>query len=92
MTHRVPIEDSLDLHSFRPRDIASVLDEYVSLAIEAGFPLVRVIHGRGRGVQRAIVQRILDAHPGVLEFWDDTAAHLGATVARLAPRARARSD
>ncbi len=87
MTHRVPVEDSLDLHSFQPRDIPSVVDEYISVAIEAGFSRVRVIHGRGRGVQRAIVQRVLDAHPGVLEFWDDAAAHLGATMARLAPKA-----
>lgn len=84
MTHRVPIEDSLDLHSFQPRDIPSVVNEYIFVAIDAGFSHVRLIHGRGRGVQRAVVQRVLDEHPGVLEFWDDTAAHLGATMARLA--------
>jgi dsDNA-specific endonuclease/ATPase MutS2 len=44
---------------------------------------VRLIHGRGRGVQRGIVQQTLDRHPRVVEFWDDTAAHLGATIARL---------
>jgi DNA-nicking Smr family endonuclease len=46
---------------------------------------VRLIHGRGRGVQRAMVQRALDQHPLVAEFWDDPRAHLGASVARLRP-------
>jgi dsDNA-specific endonuclease/ATPase MutS2 len=44
---------------------------------------VRLVHGRGRGVQRGIVQAALERHPLVVEFRDDTAAHLGATVARL---------
>jgi dsDNA-specific endonuclease/ATPase MutS2 len=44
---------------------------------------VRVIHGRGRGVQRGIVQAALERHPRVIEFRDDTASHLGATLARL---------
>jgi dsDNA-specific endonuclease/ATPase MutS2 len=41
------------------------------------------VHGRGRGVQRGIVQAALERHPRVIEFWDDPRAHLGATVARL---------
>jgi dsDNA-specific endonuclease/ATPase MutS2 len=44
---------------------------------------VRIVHGRGRGVQRGIVQAALERHPRVAEFWDDTASHLGATIARL---------
>jgi dsDNA-specific endonuclease/ATPase MutS2 len=44
---------------------------------------VRLIHGRGRGVQRGIVQAALERHPRVAEFWDDTASHLGATIAIL---------
>jgi len=81
--HRVPIERELDLHAFSPRDIPSVVDEYVTAASDAGIEEVRLIHGRGRGVQRGIVQAALDRHPRVVEFWDDTAAHLGATIARL---------
>lgn len=82
-TVRIPIERELDLHAFAPRDIASVVEEYVRAAAAAGLREVRLVHGRGRGVQRGIVQSALDRHPLVVEFWDDTAAHLGATIARL---------
>ena len=81
--HRVPIEREIDLHAFAPADIASVVDEYIRAAAEAGFEEVRVIHGRGRGVQRGIVQSALDRHPDVTSFWDDADSHLGATIATL---------
>ena len=84
--HRVPIEGSLDLHAFRPRDIPSVVEEYVRAAHEAGLREVRLIHGRGTGVQRGIVQSVLEKHPLVAEFHDAPDAHLGATVAVLAER------
>jgi DNA-nicking Smr family endonuclease len=80
---RIPIERALDLHAFAPRDIASVVDEYVREAHTAGFREVRLIHGRGRGIQRGIVQQALERHPLVVEFFDDPAAHLGATIAIL---------
>jgi dsDNA-specific endonuclease/ATPase MutS2 len=80
---RVPIGGEIDLHSFAPRDIPSVVQEYVHDAVEAGIGEVRIVHGRGRGVQRGIVQAALERHPLVVEFWDDPAAHLGATYARL---------
>ncbi len=83
MTHRVPIEDALDLHAFAPRDIKSVVEEYVNAAHEAGLREVRLIHGRGKGIQRGIVQQALERHPLVEAFWDAAEAHLGATVARL---------
>lgn len=83
---RIPIERELDLHPFAPRDIASVVDAYVEAAAAAGLDQVRLMHGRGRGVQRAIVQSVLDRHPRVLEFWDDAAASLGATIVRLVAR------
>lgn len=81
---QIPIEPSLDLHAFQPRDIPSVVDEYIRAAHERGLKEVRLIHGRGKGVQRGIVQNVLDKHPLVAEFWDATETHLGATVARLA--------
>jgi DNA-nicking Smr family endonuclease len=81
--HEIPIEDSLDLHTFAPRDIKSVVDEYVRAAHAAGLREVRLIHGRGKGVQRGIVQNALEQHPLVVEFWDATETHLGATVAVL---------
>ena len=80
---RIPIEAELDLHPFAPGDIPSVVAEYVEAAAAAGFDEIRVIHGRGRGVQRGIVQAALERHARVVEFWDDPRAHLGATVARL---------
>ena len=82
---RIPIEGELDLHAFTPRDIPSVVSEYVDSAAAAGLTEVRLIHGRGRGVQRGIVQQTLERHPRVEAFWDDTASHLGATVARITP-------
>jgi dsDNA-specific endonuclease/ATPase MutS2 len=85
MAHRLPIESTLDLHPFAPGDVISVVEEYVTAAAGNGFSVVRIVHGRGRGVQRGMVQAALDRHPLVQEFWDDTDAHLGATFARLAP-------
>jgi len=82
---RIPIEHELDLHAFPPRDVASVVHEYIEAAAAAGLREVRVVHGRGRGVQRGIVQGALERHPKVVEFWDDADSHLGATVARLTP-------
>ena len=82
---RIPIEDVLDLHAFAPQDIPSVVDEYLSAAHAAGFRQVRLIHGRGIGVQRGIVQQVLDNHPLVAEFFDHAESHLGATIAVLVP-------
>jgi DNA-nicking Smr family endonuclease len=82
---RLPIEDWLDLHTFAPRDVASVVAAYIDEAQAAGFREVRIVHGRGRGVQRGIVQQALDRHPAVVEFFDDPGAHLGATIAILTP-------
>ena len=83
MSMRIPIEDTLDLHAFAPRDIKSVVEEYVAAAWDHGLREIRLIHGRGRGVQRGIVQQALERHPLVVEFWDAPETHLGATVARL---------
>jgi len=80
---QIPIEGVLDLHTFNPRDIKSVVEEYVTAAWERGLREVRLIHGRGRGIQRGIVQQALERHPLVVEFWDAPESHLGATVARL---------
>ncbi|HZA35081.1 MAG TPA: Smr/MutS family protein [Vicinamibacterales bacterium] len=80
---RLPIEDALDLHAFHPRDVKSVVDEYVTAAHEAGLREIRLVHGRGTGVQRGIVQAALERHPLVLEFRDAADSHLGATIATL---------
>jgi len=82
---RIPIEAELDLHAFAPADVVSVVAEYIDAAAALGLCEVRLVHGRGRGVQRASVQSALDRHDLVIEFWDDPASHLGATIVRLAP-------
>ena len=79
----IPIEDAIDLHSFAPADVVSVVDEYLHAARNAGFQQVRLIHGRGKGVQRAAVQRLLGGHPLVERFWDAPESHLGATLVVL---------
>ena len=84
---RIPIEDSLDLHAFHPRDVRAVVDDYIDAAWEAGLREVRLIHGRGIGVQRGIVQQQLERHPKVRAFYDAPDAHLGATVAILGEEA-----
>ena len=66
-----------------------MVEEYVNAAHEAGLREIRLIHGRGKGIQRGMVQQTLERHPMVEEFWDATESHLGATVARLCPAARA---
>lgn len=83
--HRIPIERELDLHAFSPADVVSVIDEYIREAAARGFLEVRLVHGRGRGVQRGSVQAALERHDLVIEFWDDPVSHLGATIVRLAP-------
>jgi DNA-nicking Smr family endonuclease len=83
----IPIEDVLDLHPFRPGETASVVAEYVAAAAAKGFREVRLIHGRGIGVQRAIVRRTLERSSLVTSFEDATPERggWGATVVRLAP-------
>jgi DNA-nicking Smr family endonuclease len=73
----------LDLHAFRPADVTSVVEAYVAAAFERGLLEIRVIHGRGRGVQRGIVQAALERHPLVERFWDAPESHLGATLVML---------
>jgi DNA-nicking Smr family endonuclease len=81
--HHVPIEAAIDLHAFQARDIKNVVIDYIDAAYEAGLREVRLIHGRGKGVQRGIVQQALERHPRVSAFYDAPDAHLGATVAIL---------
>ena len=83
MIHRLPIESEIDLHTFQPRDIPSVVREYINAASEAGLREVRIVHGRGKGIQRGIVQATLDAHERVVEFWDDPTSSLGATMVTI---------
>ena len=66
----IPIEDTIDLHSFLPGEVTVLVEEYVYLAQSKGYSEVRIIHGRGIGTQRQIVHSILRRHPQVLHFYD----------------------
>jgi DNA-nicking Smr family endonuclease len=83
---RVPIEEAIDLHGFAPRDVAAVVEDYLEAASDAGFTEVRLIHGRGKGVQRADLHRRLRGHALVDDFWDAPESHLGATIVKLRHR------
>jgi DNA-nicking Smr family endonuclease len=81
----IPIEDALDLHAFLPREIPAVVASYLEAAANAGFHEVRLIHGRGSGVQRQRVRDTLARHPLVERFADAPAERggWGATLAWL---------
>lgn len=82
----LPIEDSLDLHAFHPRDVAGVVEEYLQVARQHGLREVRLIHGRGRGVQRARVHALVSRLPGVVRAYEAPPERggWGATVVELA--------
>ena len=79
----VEITDSFDLHSFPPSDVRRVTEEYLLLAREKGFRIVRIIHGKGIGMQREIVRKVLAETEFIEEFKDAPAfsGHWGATIA-----------
>src|SRR2546430_6522470 len=81
----IPITDVFDLHTIQPRDIKPVVEEYLKQAQRSGFPSVRIIHGKGKGVQREMVRAILDRTEFVTDWTDapPEAGGLGATIVRL---------
>ncbi len=82
---RLPITDELDLHTFRPRDVGPLVEDWVEEAWQAGFRLLRIIHGKGSGQLREKVHSVLRKHPRVLDFrlGGDRGGGWGATVVRL---------
>lgn len=82
----VPITDVLDLHWFRPNEIGSLIPEYLTEALEAGFTRVRIVHGKGTGALRKGVHKVLERDPRVesFEMAGDRGAW-GATIAHLRP-------
>jgi DNA-nicking Smr family endonuclease len=82
---RVPIEDSLDLHSFLPQDVRDVVSDYLEEAALRGFREVRLIHGKGKGVRRAEVRRLLSGDARVADVFDAPPERggFGATVVVL---------
>jgi DNA-nicking Smr family endonuclease len=85
---RIPIEDSIDLHTFSPKEIPSLLEEYVGQCIKAGIYEVRIIHGKGTGYQRKRVHSFLSKSPLVRSFSaaPPTSGGWGATIALLRRR------
>jgi dsDNA-specific endonuclease/ATPase MutS2 len=81
----IEITDIFDLHTIPPRDVKRVVEEYLELAREKGFVVVRIIHGKGIGVQREMVRSILSRTDYVLDWTDapPDAGGLGATIVRL---------
>jgi DNA-nicking Smr family endonuclease len=90
----IPIEDSLDLHPFAPRDIPSVVEAYIEQCRQGGIFEIRLIHGRGKGIQRRIIRSLLEKHPQVLSFKDalPDGGGWGATVAVLKHRPSGQSS
>ena len=86
---QLEIEDAIDLHGFLPRDIPDVVDDYLEAAAAKGFREVRLIHGRGQGVQRARVRATVAKSPWVESFADAPATRggWGATLVWLKPSA-----
>ena len=82
---RIPLTDVFDLHSVPPRDAEAVVDEYLEEAHRMGWKAVRIIHGRGIGVQREMVRRVLSRKDYVVNFQDAPAeaGGWGATIVTL---------
>ena len=81
----VPIEDVIDLHTFRPRDIPDLIENYLAECVRARFGSVRIIHGKGTGAQKKRVQDLLRLNPHVRSFADAplSAGGWGATIVEL---------
>ncbi len=82
---KIPIEDVIDLHTFRPKDVPDLLEDYFSACIDKGIFSVRVIHGKGKGILKKRVQEILSKNPMVESFRDASpgAGGWGASIVEL---------
>ena len=84
---KIPIEDILDLHTFKPKDVPSLLEEYFAACIKEEIYLVRIVHGKGKGMLKRRVQQLLEKNPMVAYFKDAPlgAGGWGATLVELNP-------
>jgi len=82
---RIPVTDVFDLHTVKPKDVQEVVEAYLEEANRLGFKALRIIHGRGIGVQREIVRSVLARTPFVLSYQDAPleAGGWGATIVTL---------
>ena len=80
----IPIDGTLDLHTFNPRDVPDLLKEYIDVCLENGIFEIRIIHGKGKGILRDKVHSVLKKNPLVVDFrLDPGASGWGATIALL---------
>jgi dsDNA-specific endonuclease/ATPase MutS2 len=81
----VQVGDEIDLHTFSPRDVPRLIPDYIDDCLQRGFSQVRIIHGKGKGVQRRIVHSALEKHAGVRRFYlaEAHAGGWGATIVEL---------
>ncbi len=82
-----PIDGTLDLHQFSPAETRDVVNEYIRECLERGIYAIRIVHGKGKGVQRRIVKSLLDEHPNVAGYGHEggSGGSWGATVVDLKP-------
>ena len=81
----IDVTDSIDLHAFHPSEIREVVEAYLAEAHRKGFSIVRIIHGKGVGVQREIVRKVLSETDFVVSFKNamEFTGNSGATIAKL---------
>jgi DNA-nicking Smr family endonuclease len=65
---KIPIEDTLDLHTFKPKEVPDLLDDYFTTCLEANIYSVRIVHGKGQGILKKRVHGLLKKNPLVLAF------------------------
>src|SRR4030042_3539105 len=87
----ISIEDSIDLHTFQPKEIPSLLEEYLLECQKKGLQEVRIIHGKGKGVQRTIVHSFLEKSP-LVDSYETAPLEAGAWGATLVYLKKADSD
>ena len=82
-----PIDGTLDLHQFSPNETKEVVNEYIRVCLEQGILSLRIVHGKGIGVQRKIVRELLASHPNVASYRHESGSggSWGATVVDLKP-------
>ena len=79
-----PIDGTIDLHTFLPQDVKEVVTDYIEECLKEKIPQIRIIHGKGKGVLRRIVHSVLDRHPAIISYRQDSGAgSWGATIAVL---------